>query len=353
MDYIMNGRGFGGVAQLLIANGMNTDCLRPWIGHDGRHRMTVNQQGKPKTVFTNNATATLRKDEWILLDQAVIRAAKPRLGAWQDLIDAGLTYDIPNGMAKTVLQHQTQSDITEATVSMDGLRESDQDRPTYELASLPLPIIHKDFSFSAREVMVSQNGGSPLDTTTAELAARRVAEMAEKLLLGVSTGTSYGGGQIFGYTNFDHRLTKSITKPTTAGWNPQVTVNEVLAMKQQSQLAYHYGPWKLYCSPNWDAYMDDDYSAAKGINTLRQRLAMIDKIVDVKTIDYLTTGTTDFSLLLVQQTPDVVRAVTGMNITTVQWETRGGMELNFKVMAIMVPQLRADVNGNTGIVHGS
>jgi hypothetical protein len=27
------------------------------------------------------------------------------------------------------------------------------------------------------------------------------------------------------------------------------------------------------------------------------------------------------------------------------------MELNFKVMAILVPQLRADFNSNTGIVH--
>jgi hypothetical protein len=29
------------------------------------------------------------------------------------------------------------------------------------------------------------------------------------------------------------------------------------------------------------------------------------------------------------------------------------MMLNFKVMAILVPQLRADFNGNTGIVHGA
>jgi hypothetical protein len=29
------------------------------------------------------------------------------------------------------------------------------------------------------------------------------------------------------------------------------------------------------------------------------------------------------------------------------------MQLNFKVMAIMVPQLRSDFNGNTGIVYGA
>jgi hypothetical protein len=40
-------------------------------------------------------------------------------------------------------------------------------------------------------------------------------------------------------------------------------------------------------------------------------------------------------------------------MTTVQWEEQGGLLLNFKIMAIMVPQLRADHNGNTGIVHGT
>jgi len=42
-----------------------------------------------------------------------------------------------------------------------------------------------------------------------------------------------------------------------------------------------------------------------------------------------------------------------MDMTTVQWDTQGGLQQNFKVMSIMVPQTRADQNGNTGIVHGS
>ena len=52
-------------------------------------------------------------------------------------------------------------------------------------------------------------------------------------------------------------------------------------------------------------------------------------------------------------TPDVCRAVNGMDITTVQWESSGGMRINFKVMAIQVPQLFTDYNRRTGIVHGT
>ena len=58
-------------------------------------------------------------------------------------------------------------------------------------------------------------------------------------------------------------------------------------------------------------------------------------------------------MVLVQMTADVCREVVGMDITTVQWESHGGMQLNFKVMCILVPQLRSDFNGTTGIVHGT
>ena len=95
--------------------------------------------------------------------------------------------------------------------------------------------------------------------------------------------------------------------------------------------------------------MDEDYEVAKGDNTLRDRIGAIEGVDRPQTLDFLPTKT----LLLVQKTPDVARMVVGMDVTTVQWESKGGMELNFKVMAIMVPQLRADFNSNTGIVHGT
>lgn len=345
VDYFMNGRASGDVASTLLNNGFDVSSLRPFTGKDERSYVTVN--GKSKLVA--NAPATLRKDDWIHLDTAIIKAAKPRLRAWGDLMSMGLRYNIPNGMGHTVLQHQDQSDITPATISMDGLRKSESDRPVFDLKNLPLPIIHKDFHFSAREIAASRNGGSPLDTSTAELASRRVAEEAEKLTVGTADSFAYGGGSIYGYVNYPNRLTKSLTDPADGGWTPAVLVGEVLAMKAQAQAAYHYGPYMLYFSTDWDQYLDDDYSSAKGDNTLRERLAKIDGVQDVKTLDYLPAQ----SCVLVQMTSNVVRGVVGMNIVTVQWESHGGFLLNFKVMAILVPQLRSDQNDKTGIVHGS
>jgi uncharacterized linocin/CFP29 family protein len=347
MDMIMNGQAQGAVATTLLQNNFDAASLRPWVGKDGRTYIARNVGGKFVAMPTTNASATLRKEEWKILDDAVVFAAKERLRVVADLRSAGLTYTIPNGMGKTVLETETMSDITPATISMDPARTSEGDRPEYDLTSLPLPVIHKDFYFNARQIAVSRNHGSPLDTTMAQLAARRVAEEAEKLVVGTSAGMTYGGGTVYGLTNFPNAITTvNLTAPTESGWTPKVLLQEILAMRQASETALHYGPWALYHSPMWDQYLDDDYSDAKGDNTVRQRLGAISGINAVRTLDHLT-GT---KLILVQMTSDVIRLVIGMDITTLQWETLGGMRLNYKVMAIMVPQIRADFNGNTGIV---
>lgn len=353
MDFILNGQAQGSVASVLMQNNFDVRALRPYIGEDGRSYITTlnKSTGKLEPVLCNTQ-ATLRFLDWKLLDSAIVKAAKPRLRFVGDLRAAGLTFNIPNGMSKTVLETETQSDISGASVSMDGLREGNRDRPTFELKNLPLPIIHKDFSYSARQVMASRNGGSPLDTTTAELAARRVAETAEQLALGTYGSYSYGGGLIYGITNFPDRITYALSSYLASSWVPSKFLKDVLAMKSASQAKFHFGPWILYVSQDWDQILDNDYLLTGGVvavQTLRERVKKIEGIQDVRTLDYLPAHT----VVLVQQTTDVVREVMGMDITTLQWESQGGMQLNFKVMAIMVPQVRSDNNGNTGIVHGS
>lgn len=351
-DYVYNGQVSGNVAGTLLQNNFDVAALRPYVGGDGRTYVTRNTAGGPVAQPVTNAPATLLRLEWTLLDEVVVRAALPRLRAVADLRGRGLQFTIPNGMAKTVLQTQSQSDINGASISMDGLADSIADRPQYNLANLPLPIIHKDFSFPARQIAVSRTGGMPLDLSTAELAARKVAEGAEQLLLGVTSTYAYGGGTIYGYTNFPSRMTFALSSPLASSWVPRTLVNNILSMRLLSQQHFHYGPWVLYTSLAWDAYLDNDLNATNQNSsniTLRDRIRRIEGIEDVVTLDYLN----GYDMVLVQMTTDVAREVVGMDITTVQWETHGGMELHFKVMCILVPQIRADSNGNTGIVHGS
>lgn len=344
----------------LIAADWDPGVLRPYRNQKGQTVVTLNQAGRLVEMPVQNANTTLPHEAWKVIDTAVMRAARPRLKAVADVRAAGLTRSIPNAMGKTVLYTQRMTDPGSAIISMDPVRDAPtNDRPEFDGINLPLPIIHSDFNFSARDLEISRSGNVALDTTMAESASRRVAEEAEKLLLGRSAYNSYnyGGGVIYGYLTFAQKLTATITAPTDSAWTPEDTVDEVSTMLQAAIDKYHYGPFQLYFSKAWTKYLGKDYVAANAGTTstitLRERLAKLEGISAISTLDYLGASSTDFKILLVEMNSDVVQEVIGFDITTVQWEEKGGLKLCFKVMAMLIPLLRADINGNTGIVVGS
>lgn len=366
IDYIVNGQamsGGSGVAERLLNNNLDTGALRGFINApdetnpegDGRSYISVINQhtGKRESILTNSQAA-LRFQDWRLIDEAILEVSKPELAFISDLRSRGLEVSLPNGLAHTIFSYEDISDTGPAQISMDGIRRGNSDRPVVNIYNLPLPIIHKDFSFPVRQILESRNGRTPLDLQTLKQSVRRVAETAELLALGVNPTYSYGGGTIYGLTNFTKRLTKTITAPTAVGWTPNTMVQEVLAMRTQSQLAYHMGPWMLYTSTNLDQYLDEDYSSAKGDKTLRERLAAIKGIIGVKTLDHLQfLAGSPYTIAMVMMKDTVIREVVCLDTQVVQWNSPDGMESHFKVMASMVPQWRADQNGNTGVVHGS
>ena len=376
VDYVMDGRGYGEIGQGLADVQFDPGMLRPYFDENGKKCVTLNTGEKKRDPETGeyysiyeqrlqsdlkangidspvfNAT-TLRKDEWIELDRVVIRAARQRLRAWSDL--AAVSRLRLNGMSKTILEHESISDPGQALVDMDALSEGHSDHPHLQLEAVPLPITHSSFHVSSRKLAVSRNSGTPIDTVMGETSGRRVAEAVEQTLSGAVTGLTYGatpsGGlasTVFGYTNYTNRNTKTdMTAPT--GSNGTTVLTEWLALRELLFTDRFYGPYMAYTSDNYDQSLDDEFKTNSD-RSLRERLRMIDGITDIRRLDFLTT---DDVVVLVQMTPDVARAVIGMPITTVQWETKGGMQLNFKTMAIMVPQLRGDFNDRCGIAHGT
>lgn len=349
---IGGGKGHGavaqGVIQRLLTNGMNIGGLRPWIGDDENNYITSNDGN---ALLIGNA-ATLRKDEWKHYDDVILKVTEERLRGVADLYAAGLTYTIPNGMGSTVLEYEDMSDMEAAQLSMDGATRGDKDRPEFDISYLPLPITHKDFMINARVLAASRTTGSPLDTTMAEMAARKVAEKLEDMLFNGASTYAYGGGTIYGYTDFPSKNTYSLT----ANWDEldsssidgEGILSDVIGMKAASIAAGFYGPWVLYIPTNFETAMDKDFKVNSD-KSIRQRVLEIDGLTDIRVADKLTAD----NVILVQMTSDVVRMVNGMAVTPVEWNTEGGMILHYKVMTIQVPQLRATQEGDCGIVHGS
>jgi uncharacterized linocin/CFP29 family protein len=358
VDMIGHNESQGEVAGL-IQGGLNPYKMRPYLAQNENGEwgayVSVFKGGDAKDVKNYSVQpvtyGTLRREEWMALDEAVLKVSEQRLPGFNDLISRGLVYNLNNAMGTTVLESHTVSDAMEADLTMDGVSRSKGDRPVFGTTYLPIPIIHVDYEINLRVLAASRNMGNPLDTTSAERAARKVAEKLEDMLF-TNTTYGFGGGTIYSYVNFPNR--NLVTLSTYGSWSTTVTtgakiLESVLAMKQDSIDAYHYGPWVLYIPTAYETRLDNDYDTTTPGTTIRERIMKISGIQDIKVIDRLATD----NVLLVQTTSDVVRVVRGMGLQNVQWQTEGNFVNKYKVLTIQVPQIRSDYNGKTGIVHMS
>ena len=313
---------YGTVAQRLLTNGMNINALR-----------------------TNDV---LHKEDWMQFDRTVVDIARAALVGVADLMANGLTYPIAGAMGVTVVQHETVSDMTDATVDMSGLAPTERDRVNLNLVNVPLPIFHKDFQLSLRNLMSGRRSGNPIDTTMAATATRRVADLMEQVLFKGATLQS-GGGNIYGYTTHPNRNTGSVTATwvTTTGDN---ILTDTVAMIGAANADNMYGPYMLYVPIAVYVNLLKDFKAASDKTTL-QRLLEIPVIKGIKATSQLTVS----NVVLVQFAKDTVDWLDGQQPTVVMWETNGGMMLNFKVLAIGAPRIKADgsASPNCGIVHYS
>jgi len=157
---------------------------------------------------------------------------------------------------------------------------------------------------------------------------------------------SFGGGTIYSYLNYPDRNTGTLTVDWKSATGKQI-ISDVMSMKQASMDNYHYGPWLLKIPAEYETILDEDYSDAKGANTIRERILQINGIQDIIVVDTMANG----NVILVQTDPSVIRIVRGMGLTNVQWQTEGNFVNKYKVMTIQVPQIRSDHNGKTGVVH--
>lgn len=321
----------------------NVNNLRPYWD---KGRVYVNQKqgdGAVKAVQVT-ANAALLRDEWIEIDKVVQKISRERLVGAGDLLSKGLTYNLTNPMGKTVFEYQDMDDPGQAQLSMDGATQGQGDRPNFLTKYLPIPIIHSDFTIGQRALEASRNSGDALDTTIVEAHTRRVVEKLEDMLF-TDTTYAFGGGTIYSYLNFTSKNSVAIT----ANWDAsgktgaQILTN-VLAMITASITAKHFGPWVLYVPTAYQTKLSEDYATGYP-KSIMQRLMEIEGLTAIRVADRLPAN----KVLLIQMTSDTVRLINGFSPKVVQWSSQGGMIHHFKVMAIQVPQMRADQNGNSGI----
>jgi hypothetical protein len=396
VSYALNGTVQGPAAPVFnvghkLAGGFDVGLLRPFIEDDPdspergrpcailRNGMIYNNQTKtwhPKhekrTIDYWERVENIRspafnsviftRTDWVQVDRSITKANRLPLTAYSD-VRAADTLGGFDAWNKLTIEYAAMSDAGEVVADMDGTSPARDDTPLELLRSTPLPVRHGDFSYPQRLLDVARASGMPLDTTMFEQVTRRLWESVEKLYIGTETGVTYGGRTTgpfpqtgasteFGLTNYTYRITKTdLTIPT--GSNPEAVNQDVMEMVETMRGYGFMGPFILYYSTPYGAFINGDYFRTGGtsaVTTLRQRILLNAELADVRRLDYLTSG---YQLILVDYGRGQIQAVDGMQPKPFQWSERAGLIQKFMVAMIQTVIFRTQYSGIAPILHAT
>lgn len=313
--------GGGTVAQRLLKNNLDLNCLRPYV--------------------EMHANATLRKDEWEELDRVMIRAFTERLVGIADLISHNLVHPL-GGLGTLVSQYNRMGEKNRAQVSMKASTDAEQSRVLFDLQSVPIPVIFSEFQLDIRLLESSRRLGDALDTVEAEETARVVGEELEYILFNGNT-TAMGGMPIYGYRTHPNRNTAA-----GASWGTATNIySNVLQMVAALSADRVPGPYILYLHN--DQYMESlaITDTTRGLTERQVAINNIPMLEDIKIADKLPAGE-GVMVSMNRQTVDLARAEDFM---PVEWDSMGGLATHYRGMTVAAPRVKADMSGRCGIYH--
>lgn len=324
---------------------------RPYIATNGRYAgqpvvATLGRNGYEEQPVTN---ATLRKDEWLQLDQQLVEAARRRLVIVDDFRSNGMVQNV-GGLGTLISEWETGSALTDASATMDGESTAEQDNQEFGLDGVPIPVLQKPFKLSDRQLMASRTRGAALDTTTGQEAARQVAQLMESCVFnGLNLG-NVKGYNVKGISNHpavnQFTMAKDWTATATTGKDILTDVLGMIKAAETSERAY--GPFNLYVAGDVAFQLRQDYTSNYA-KTLRDRLLEIDVLDNIRVADAMASGTA----ALVQMESSTIDIGMASDVTTIQWESGSGWTHYYQVFSAMAPRIRQDFDGHTGIVYGS
>lgn len=303
------------------------------------------------------ALAPLPDKAQVLLDRAVVEVGLQRLTVFADVLAAGLTFPLSDPLSVAQLEWNTMNKVGAAQRTMNPQSRGENKKPIVSPNRLPIYLTTDEFEIDIRTLKTSQRAGMPLDTAIVKQCVRAVNEALEDAIINGATtldgqDLKVAGYSAYGLLNAPNAEAQSLT---LADWDSSpagaTIFANVMSMIEKLQGNKKYGPYHLYVPTGVGLALDNDYNAtnnAQGL-TIRQRLLQIESLRSVKTADMLPST----KVLLVQMTNDVVDIVTGQPPTIIPWTSLDGFSIHNLVMAIMVPRVRSDYNGDSGVCVGT
>lgn len=292
----------------------------------------------------------------VLVDRAVVEVGLQRLTVAADLLSSGLVYPLTDPLSVTQVEWDAISQTGGAQRTMSPSARGENQLPDSVHNRIPIYLTTDDFNIPIRTLKMSQRVGQPLDTTLVSASTRRVNEAIEDSVINGS-GLVSGGYSAPGLLNAPNANTYTLSvdwddaaelAAFTAG--PKI-FGDVQTMIGKLQTDKKFGPYNLYVGTLYGNALDSDYKA-NGDTTIRERLEKIDaggRMINIRIADMMPANTA----VLVQMTSDVVQLIDGQRPTVIPWSSLDGFTLFWLVLAIMIPRVRSDYDGNSGICIGT
>lgn len=300
-----------------------------------------------KEVAAN--ASTLEEDEWRTLSDAMIQAYQANLVGVADLQNANLTRSV--SLATKVSLYQQINEFTEAEVSMDGETDSQEDRPGYTTQGTPIPIVHKDFRVSERDLQTSRRMGNDLQTDGVAASTRVVSEMNENLLFSGWSPTVRGDDgntfQLHGYTTHPDRNQVSGSDWGTADNIRDDVVAVLDALDEDNRTAG--GFWLYLAPPQWREFRSAVDPDGDGNLTVRERITneFDQEIGAIRRAEHLDDG----EAVMIDPRQDVVQLVMAEDVQMIEWTSGSEMTNHYKIMSAMAPEVKSDAQGRSGVAH--
>lgn len=303
-----------------------------------------------KAVKHLNINSTLRKDEWEDLDRMVVETGKEVLVGVMDLRNkAGLLR--PVSIATAIAQYNRMSLMPPAQVSMNPLADGNRGRVDFRLDGVPIPFAFGDFQLDIRTLVASRQLGEGLDVSQSTEATYQVSLAWETMLF---NGTPAIGAvdrvgnleTIYGYLTHPDRNIGSAAGAWEDATNGYVYISQTIGlMKEALRNDRFYGPYWLYVnSGNWT-----DLTTLNPQTGTTPLQALMDdpELEGIKYSPRLGYG----ELVMVDPKPRVVQWVEGAMIRPVEWDEKGGLGSNFRVIGAAAPLVKSDYTGQCGVAH--
>lgn len=313
-------------------------------------QLVESKQGRSNTR-TRALNASLPEGSWEVVDETVIRTQEQDLRLVSDLQGAGLVTQ--RELSTKIDTWPRVDDRGEAEIAMSPDPATEEGSLTWDDDGVPVPVIYDHFSLGFRETPSDESGRSTeedLDTLGVSTTTRRVDEAVEKLFVeGWDRSINSGGDgyTLYGLTNHPQANTGTVTED----WTDDNTViyDDVRRMRRIVKNDNEFSPgnvgYWLYLGTEFYDVLDDPDPDGSGDQTVRDRVAGLSNIEQIRELDYLG----DKEALLFRPTEDVVDVGIASDIQPIMWESP--FRDHWAVLGAVYPRVKSTLTGQSGVVH--